>query len=279
MIFMVMLCTTCPPHPQWGKGSKVWKVETVNSFFVGDSYATGAGIFSLFYFLIYKRRRTCIYIVFPYVHENCNLCSRYFRRYIQSHSELYQSKTGVLSSSRFMFENHGFLSVFWVLNPCKATSTNHVCYSLTAETNSKKKPQNHCQRQFSSICLIHCIMDTLPIVPSIWGKWYKCLITAIKMKHYVIKTRAVQNKPVENSPHRKQWEVITKLCPTSEREDSREAQCEAFASALREYLKIQKDEIDREVVFWSKGRHSEFMQTQQLNWVVADMKGTDIALI
>lgn len=46
-----------------------------------------------------------------------------------------------------------------------------------------------------------------------------------------------------------------------------------------EYLKIQRYKIDKEVVFWSKGEHLEFMQTQQLSrgwheghWYCLDLK-------
>lgn len=97
-------------------------------------------------------------------------------------------------------------------------------------------PQNHCQKKFSGVCLMHCTMDPLPIIPSIRGKWYKCLITAIKMKHYAIKTRTVRNKPAENSPHRMQERghllSFMKLYSKSETEGGR-VQCKVFASALR----------------------------------------------
>lgn len=126
---------------------------------------------------------------------------------------------------------------FWVPTPCKATSTNHVCCSLIAEPKKTKTNQNHCQKQFSSIYLMHCTKDPLPIIPSIQGEWYKCLITAIKMKHYAIKTRTVVSKPTENSPHRKQERghllSFMKLCSKSETECGRGVQCKVFASALR----------------------------------------------
>lgn len=37
--------------------------------------------------------------------------------------------------------------------------------------------------------------------------------------------------------------------------------------------------MDKEVVFWGKGKHLEFLQTQQLNWIMAGWEGINIALI
>lgn len=108
---------------------------------------------------------------------------------------------------------------------------------LLNQKKTQPKTQNHCQKQFSSICLMHCTMDPLPIIPSIRRKTYRCLITAIKMKHYAIKTRTVLNKPAKNSPHRKQERghrlSFMKLCSKSETEGGRGVQCEVFASVLR----------------------------------------------
>lgn len=123
--------------------------------------------------------------------------------------------------------------------------------------------QNCCQKQFSSMCLMHCTMDILPIIPSIRGKWYKCLITAIKMKHYAIKTRTVLNKPSENSPHRKR-EVIT--CHSrnyvlhQRQRVAEEASVRCLQVLWGEDLKILRDKIDKEVVFWDERKHLEFLQ-------------------
>lgn len=166
--------------------------------------------------------------------------SRYFGVYqrfiwhMWSHSESYQSKTGALrSNSRLLFWK---ASSFCILSP-KSMQSNKCKSCVPGCWPTPPKIQNHCQKQFSSICLMHCTMYPLPIIPSIQERWYKCLITAIKMKHYVIKTRTVLNKPSENSPHRKQERghclSFTKLCSKSEKQGSRGVQCEVFASALR----------------------------------------------
>lgn len=46
-----------------------------------------------------------------------------------------------------------------------------------------------------------------------------------------------------------------------------------------EYLKILSNKMDKEVVVLGKGKHLEFLQTQQLNWVAAGGEGINIALI
>lgn len=116
--------------------------------------------------------------------------SRYFGVYqrfiwhMWSHSESYQSKTGALrSNSRLLFWK---ASSFCILSP-KPMQSNKYKSCVPDCWPTPPKIQNHCQKQFSSICLMHCTMYPLPIIPSIQERWYKCLITAIKMKHYVIK--------------------------------------------------------------------------------------------
>lgn len=177
--------------------------------------------------------------MFSYVYENCDLHSRHFGGVsdIWSRSKPYQSKAAVLRiNSRFWLEKHGYLLVFWVPSQCRATSTNHMCCSLIAE--QKKKQTRIIKSNFPVyVWYIHWPMDPLPIIPSTWGKWHKCLLRAIKIKHYAIKTRMVLNKPAESSPHGKQERghllSFMILYSKSESEGSRGMQWKVLASALK----------------------------------------------
>lgn len=216
-------------HFQWAK--RMSKEQDSKFFFESDSCAKEAGfILNLWENDDLKNVSFCTCM-------KTNICSTYFGMYkvflwhIWSHSESCQSKHGVIPD--FSFEENGCVSTFWVPSPCKAMSTNHVCCSLVADT--PPEIQNHYQKQFSSTYLIHLATSPLLVIPSLWGKWCKCLLTTIKMKHYANEGQNCGTNQLRTAHTGSRGHLFSfmKLCCKSQIESGRGVQWKVFAGTLR----------------------------------------------